>query len=76
MRAAAERLPWVEKAAVRLRESGHVIAGEVFVVPRAEENLVANVEQASEALSSLDWRVYSLTVMPVSRLDGTDLPLH
>ena len=76
VRAAAERLPWVEKAAVRLRESGHVIAGEVFLVPRAEENLVANVEQASETLSALDWRIYSLTVMPVSRLDGTDLPLH
>jgi cation diffusion facilitator family transporter len=76
MRDAAERLPWVEKAAVRLRESGHVIAGEVFVVPRAEENLVANVESASEMLCGLDWRIYSLTVMPVSRLDGTDVPRH
>jgi hypothetical protein len=76
MRDAAERLPWVEKAAVRLRESGHVIAGEVFVVPRAEDNLVANVEAASEALCGLDWRIYSLTVMPVSRLDGTDVPRH
>jgi cation diffusion facilitator family transporter len=76
MRDAAERLPWVEKAAVRLRESGHVIAGEVFVVPRAEENLVANVEAASEALCGLDWRIYSLTVMPVSRLEETDVPRH
>jgi cation diffusion facilitator family transporter len=76
MRDAAERLPWVEKATVRLRESGHVIAGEVFVVPRLEENLVANVEAASETLCGLDWRIYSLTVMPVSRLDGTDVPRH
>jgi cation diffusion facilitator family transporter len=76
MRDAAERLPWVEKAAVRLRESGHVIAGEVFVVPRVEENLVANVEAASETLCGLDWRIYSLTVMPVSRLDGTDVPRY
>lgn len=76
IRAAAERLPWVEKAAVRLRESGHVIAGEVFLVPRVEENLVANVEAASETLCALDWRIYSLTVMPVSRLDGADMPRH
>jgi cation diffusion facilitator family transporter len=76
MRDAAERLPWVEKAAVRLRESGHVIAGEVFVVPRAEDDLVAKVEAASESLCSLDWRIYTLTVMPVSRLDGTEVPRH
>jgi cation diffusion facilitator family transporter len=76
MRDAAERLPWVEKAAVRLRESGHVIAGEVFVVPRVERDLVANVEAASESLCALDWRIYSLTVMPVSRLDGSELPRH
>lgn len=74
MRDAAERLPWVEKAAVRLRESGHVIAGEVFVVPRVERDLVANVEAASESLAALDWRIYSLTVMPVSRLDGSEQP--
>ena len=76
MRDAAERLPWVEKAAVRLRESGHVIAGEVFVVPRADDNLVANVEAASESLCGLDWRIHSLTVMPVSRLEETDVPRH
>jgi cation diffusion facilitator family transporter len=76
MRDAAERLPWVEKAAVRLRESGHVIAGEVFVVPRVERDLVANVEAASESLCALDWRIYSVTVMPVSRLDGAKLPRH
>lgn len=74
VRDAAEGLPWVEKAAVRLRESGHVIAGEVFVVPRVEADLLANVEAASETLRGLDWRIYSLTVMPVSRLDGAVAP--
>jgi cation diffusion facilitator family transporter len=69
LRDAAERMPWVEKAAVRLRESGHVIAGEVFVVPRSEANLVARVEEASDSLCQLDWRIHSLTVMPVSALE-------
>jgi hypothetical protein len=74
VRAAAEQLPWVERAAVRLREHGHVIAGEVFIVPRTEQDLVKRVEETSEALSRLDWRIYSLTVMPVSGLEDGVTP--
>jgi hypothetical protein len=56
---------------VRLRQHGHVIAGEVFIVPRTEQDLVRRVEETSDVLSRLDWRIYSLTVMPVSGLgDG------
>jgi cation diffusion facilitator family transporter len=69
IRDAAERLPWVEKAAVRLREHGHVISGDVFIVPRDEAHLVSRVEQAAGDLTKVDWRIYSLTVMPVSSLD-------
>jgi cation diffusion facilitator family transporter len=74
VRSAAERLPWVEKAAVRLREQGHVIQGEVFVVPRSEVGLVAKIERASEELARVDWRIHSLTVMPVSALADGPLP--
>ena len=35
LKAAAERLDWVERAAVRLREQGHVLSGELYVVPTA-----------------------------------------
>jgi cation diffusion facilitator family transporter len=68
----AERLPWVETAAVRLRESGHVLNGEVFVVPRDERDLVTRVEEASELLRQLDWRLHNLVVVPVSRIESTD----
>jgi hypothetical protein len=64
----------VAKAAVRLREHGHVIAGEVFIVPRSEQDLVRRVEETSEALRRVDWRIYSLTVMPVSRLEDGVTP--
>jgi cation diffusion facilitator family transporter len=79
VRDAAERLGWVERAAVRLREQGHVITGDVFVVPRADMTedaggLVARVEDAANSLSELDWRLHGLTVMPVSQLDGQDPP--
>jgi hypothetical protein len=74
VRDAAERLPWVAKAAVRLREQGRVIAGEVFVVPRTEENLVARIHDASEILGEVDWRIHSLVVMPVSELEPGTIP--
>jgi cation diffusion facilitator family transporter len=71
---AAERLDWVEKAAVRLREHGRVLTGNVFVVPRGREVLVARVERAAEELQKLDWRLHDLTVMPVSALEDERPP--
>jgi cation diffusion facilitator family transporter len=67
---AAERLDWVESAAVRLRESGHVLNGEVFVVPSDNDNLVRRIEKAADDLRQLDWRLYSLVVVPVSRIES------
>ncbi|MDB4916956.1 MAG: cation efflux protein [Gemmatimonadetes bacterium] len=69
VRVAAESLHWVKAAAVRLREHGHVIMGEVFLVPHDELDLVRHVEQAAEELAKVDWRIYTLTVMPVSNLE-------
>jgi cation diffusion facilitator family transporter len=68
---AAEGMPWVREAAVRLREQGHVLSGEVFVVPRDGAGAVdlSLVERASEDLRALDWRLYNLTVMPVSSIE-------
>ena len=73
---AAERLDWVDHAAVRLREQGHVITGDVFVVPRvhAAADLVPRIEQASDELAEVDWRLHGLTVMPVSRIEHDSPP--
>lgn len=71
---AAEELEWVEKARVRLREQGHVLNGDVFVVPRGEEVNVRQIEDASRALAKMDWRIYNLTVMPVSALSDDAVP--
>jgi cation diffusion facilitator family transporter len=64
----AEALPWVTLAAVRLREHGRVIVGEIFVVPAESAELPRRVEEAAETLKALDWRLHTLTVMPVTRL--------
>ena len=69
LKAAAERLPWVCQADVRLREHGHLVTGEIFLVPRDDEQLVPRIEAAADALSRIDWRLHSLVIMPVSRID-------
>jgi cation diffusion facilitator family transporter len=62
-------LDWVEDAAVRMRDEGHIFIGEAFVVPEAgTPNLPALLEQASESARALDWRVQDLVIMPVQKL--------
>jgi hypothetical protein len=53
-----DKQDWVAKAEVRLREEGHVIFGEGFVIPKCTENLIANVAQAVEEVHALDWKMY------------------
>lgn len=62
-------LPWVADADVRLREEGHLVSGEAFVVPTTEEGIVDNLARAADDLSAVDWRVYDIVVAPVARLD-------
>ena len=76
---AAEQLEWVEQAAVRLREQGHVLTGDVLVVPRdgsemTAADLAARTERAADDLSKVDWRLHGLVVMPVSHLEETAPP--
>ena len=74
MNAALRRLDWVERSGIRLREHGHVLCGDVFLVPReGTADLVHRIEEAADGLMKIDWRLYSLTVTPVSRLD-VELP--
>lgn len=74
VREAAKRYDWVTEAAVRLREHGRLITGDVFVVPREDVDLAARVERAAGELTRVDWRLHALTVMPVSSLEHTTPP--
>jgi cation diffusion facilitator family transporter len=64
-----ERLDWVEKARVRLREDGDVLTGEAFIVPRDEKNLLEKLKQAGEVAHSLDWRLHDINVVPVRSIE-------
>ena len=63
------KLSWVRDVRVRMRDEGHVFFGEVFVVPRDNERLTERIEEAAQRMSSLDWRLYELVLMPVSSFD-------
>lgn len=67
-----ERLDWVEKAEVRMREEGHVFFGEIFVVPRSPcalsaEELSARIGDLAKRAKAFNWRVHDVTVMPIER---------
>ena len=78
VRGRAEQLPWVQEAAVRLREQGRILSGEVYVVPKNDgmtaDDLVRSIEDAGKELCKVDWRLHGLTVMPVNRIASHDPP--
>ena len=69
VRSLLEKMDWVERAEVRMREEGHVFIGEAFVIPRAgTEELVTRLNQAVDEAKALDWRVHDLVIQPVAEL--------
>jgi divalent metal cation (Fe/Co/Zn/Cd) transporter len=61
-------LAWVKDARVRLREMGHVLVGEAFVVPVDDADPVARIEGAAGRLVEVDWRLQEIvvTLVPTS----------
>jgi len=66
---ALKKLPWIADLRVRLREDGDVITGEVFVVPKSEENLMEKMEEATRVSCGVDWRLHDLNVVPVRSIE-------
>jgi cation diffusion facilitator family transporter len=62
-------LDWVEQAAVRSRELGHVFCVEVLAVPRDEHDLLDRVEAAIDQIVALDWKVQDVVVAVVRDLE-------
>ena len=64
------RLPWVAEHEVRLREEGDVCVGEIFIVPRATEDLPQRLQEVVRTARELDWRIYDLVATALPSLDG------
>lgn len=61
-------LPWVADAAVRMRDQGHVFHVEAFVVPRRHRVSLKQIDDASEKVAALDWKVQDIVIVPSDRL--------
>jgi divalent metal cation (Fe/Co/Zn/Cd) transporter len=62
-------MDWIDDAAVRMRDEGHILIGEAFIVPKAgTQDLPRLLEQAVGEARALDWRVHDLVIMPVQEL--------
>lgn len=66
--AALEAQPWVDRAAVRIRDMGQVFHVEAFVVPNRSKVRVEQLDAARRALADMDWKMQDVTVVPVSEL--------
>lgn len=60
--AAVQQLDWVQEADVRLREHGHLVIGEVFIVPTHSDFDVRDIDEARSLAKKCDWRIYDLVV--------------
>ena len=61
-------MDWVADADLRLREEGHVLTGEAFVVPRSDDGLTERLAHAAREIHALDWRLYDVSLVPVRSL--------
>ncbi|WP_243229704.1 cation diffusion facilitator family transporter [Microbacterium sp. CIAB417] len=70
-------LPWVDEAAVRMRDEGQVFHIEAFVTTRRSRVPLRWLTEASAGIAALDWKVQDVVVIPVEELPdeadrGTD----
>lgn len=64
------REPDILDASSRLREEGHLVGGEIFVVLAPDQaNVARRVQEIAEQACTLDWRLYDLIVMPVEKIE-------
>ena len=69
VRDALSQLPWIRSIDLRMREEGHVFAGEAFLVVTDVDDMPAKLEQARRIANAVDWRVRDL-VFEVEEIAG------
>ncbi len=60
---------WIEEAAVRMRDTGHVFNIDVLAVAVDEDDLVERSERLRKRLLDLDWKVQDVSVAIVRELE-------
>lgn len=63
------RLPWTEQVGSRVRDQGHVLHVESFVVPhRGRTPKLKDLIEARDACLDLDWKVQDIVIVPIDQL--------
>lgn len=57
--------PWVIEYAIRLRDEGQVFYAEVFVTPLSNSVTLEQLQQLSQAVNYLDWKIQDVVVIPI-----------
>jgi divalent metal cation (Fe/Co/Zn/Cd) transporter len=77
---------WIKDAAVRMRDQGQVFHVEAFVLPRRKRVPVEWIDEISESIAGLDWKVQDVVVVvgetlpdeadrALTRYPGKDSPM-
>lgn len=59
---------WISDAAVRMRDQGQVFHVEAFVVPHRRRVPVARIDEISESIAAMDWKVQDVVIVVCSVL--------
>lgn len=69
-------LPWVNDAAVRVRDQGQVFHIEAFVIPQHAQIALTDLNDATQGITGLDWKVQNVVIVPVDKLPEEADPAH
>jgi cation diffusion facilitator family transporter len=61
-------LDWVQEVKIRMREEGHILYGEAFIIARNTDNILAKLQQATTYTHQLDWRIKDFVLAVVDEL--------
>ncbi|MFC0674343.1 cation diffusion facilitator family transporter [Brachybacterium hainanense] len=62
---------WIAQAAARVRDEGHVLHVEMFVVPEGGAITAQRCEDLRAALHEIDWKIHDVVVAPVQEIPPT-----
>lgn len=60
--------PWIQDAAVRMRDQGQVFHVEAFIIPKKKRITTEQINDISQSTSELDWKVQDVVIIPSEQL--------
>jgi hypothetical protein len=61
-------LDWVRDFKIRMREEGHILYGEAFIIARDTTDILPKIPRATDQACDLDWRIKDFVLAVVDEL--------